>query len=210
MAKVIGTRVAAEDQDSSFWGRLILLAVFFSLGIFLGQVLSGRVPASTAEELSQYLSSYLRLNGTQDLPFLSAIILYFRYPLLAFLLGFASLGVILLPLCAAVYGFSLSFSACCFTAAFGKNGILLALCVFGLRCLISIPCFFLLAVPSFSGAAALAALSFGRGKRQQPFRRGGIWWLRLGIVSVLLLLGVLAELFLTPHLLNAVLQRILF
>ena len=210
MAKVIGTRVAAGDQDSSFRGCLILLAVFFSLGIFLGQVLSGRVPASAAEELSQYLSSYLRLNGTQDLPILSAMLLYFRYPLLAFLLGFASLGIVLLPLCAVAYGFSLSFSVCCFTAAFGKNGILLALCVFGLRCLISIPCFFLLAVPSFSGAAALAALSLSRGKRQQPFRRGGRWWLRLGIVSIVLLSGVFTEVFLTPRLLDAALRRILF
>ena len=128
--------------------RLLLLALFFLAGVLLGQVLSGRVPDTTGDELRRYLEDYVRLGG-EGAPTvqtaLSALVIYFRYPLFAFLLGFASIGVVLLPCVTAAYGFFLSFSVCCFTAAFGVDGVLLALAVFGLRCMVTLPCYFLLA-----------------------------------------------------------------
>ena len=109
--------------------RLLLLALFFLAGVLLGQVLSGRVPDTTGDELRRYLEDYVRLGG-EGAPTvqtaLSALVIYFRYPLFAFLLGFASIGVVLLPCVTAAYGFFLSFSVCCFTAAFGVDGVLLA------------------------------------------------------------------------------------
>ena len=126
--------------------RLLLLALFFLAGVLLGQVLSGRVPDTTGDELRRYLEDYVRLGG-EGAPTvqtaLSALVIYFRYPLFAFLLGFASIGVVLLPCVTAAYGFFLSFSVCCFTAAFGVDGVLLALAVFGLRCMVTLPCYFL-------------------------------------------------------------------
>ena len=122
--------------------RLLLLALFFLAGVLLGQVLSGRVPDTTGDELRRYLEDYVRLGG-EGAPTvqtaLSALVIYFRYPLFAFLLGFASIGVVLLPCVTAAYGFFLSFSVCCFTAAFGVDGVLLALAVFGLRCMVTLP-----------------------------------------------------------------------
>ena len=123
--------------------RLLLLALFFLAGIFLGQVLSGRVPDATGDELRRYLEDYMQLGGggaPTARTVLSALVIYFRYPLMAFLLGFASIGVVLLPGVTAAYGFFLSFSVCCFTAAFGTDGVLLAMAVFGLRCLVTMPC----------------------------------------------------------------------
>ena len=108
--------------------RLLLLALFFLAGVLLGQVLSGRVPDTTGDELRRYLEDYVRLGG-EGAPTvqtaLSALVIYFRYPLFAFLLGFASIGVVLLPCVTAAYGFFLSFSVCCFTAAFGVTGMIL-------------------------------------------------------------------------------------
>ena len=69
---------------------------------------------------------------------------------------------VLLPCVTAAYGFFLSFSVCCFTAAFGVDGVLLALAVFGLRCMVTLPCYFLLAAASWGTSAGLAAVSFGR------------------------------------------------
>ena len=40
--------------------RLLLLALFFLAGIFLGQVLSGRVPDATGDELRRYLEDYMQ------------------------------------------------------------------------------------------------------------------------------------------------------
>lgn len=203
-----GERIRCER---GFLFRLILLAFFFSVGVFLGQVLSKRIPNATADELTRYLKDYLSLSGKKDFSaksFLSSLLLYFRYPLLAFLLGFASVGVVLLPAVSTAFGFFLSFSVCCFTATFGNKGVLLSLAVFGLRCLITLPCFFFLAVPSFRNSVTLASLSFGHGKHLSPVHYGADWWLRGGVVAVLLIVGAFAEMFLTPHLLNMVLEKI--
>ena len=190
--------------------RLLFLALFFFAGILLGQVFSGWVPDATGDELARYLTGFLELEGPEPpRTALSAAVLYFRYPLAAFLLGFASIGILLLPLTAGAFGFSLSFSVCCFTAAFGADGVLLALAVFGLRCAVTLPGYFLLAVPAWGTSAALASLSFGRGRRAAPVVYGRGCWIRFGAVMASLLAGMCADLFLSPWLLHLVLERIL-
>lgn len=191
--------------------RLLTLALFFFAGIVLGQVFSSRVPDATGDELARYLSDFLKVEGEPSpRAALSAAVLYIRYPLAAFLLGFASIGVLLLPFAAGAFGFFLSFSVCCFTAAFGFDGVLLALAVFGLRCAVTLPCFFLLAVPSLERSMALASLSFGSGRRSAPVVYGREWWSRLGVVSGVLLAGMCAELTLVPWFLRQLLERVLF
>lgn len=198
-----------QGGSSSPLPRLVLLAFFFLGGVFLGQVLAGRVPDATGQELAEYLQGYITLESSlSPRAVLSALVLYYRYPLLAVLLGFASIGVVLLPVLSAAFGFSLSFSVCCFTAAFGGDGVLLALAVFGLRCAVTLPCYFLLAVPAWGNSAALAAASFGRGRRAAPVIYGRVWWLRAAACAGILLAGMGVELFCSPWLLEAVLSRI--
>lgn len=202
---MIGKRQAQGGRLSG----LLLLALFFLAGIILGQVLSARVPDDAGGELGRYLSDYVRLEeGKAGSPVLTAAVLYFRYPLLAFFLGFTSLGVALLPCLTMACGFFLSFSVCCFTAAFGPDGVLLALAVFGIRCMVTLPCYFLLAVPSWSASAALASLSFGWGRRAVPAVYGKLFWLRLGGCIAALLAGMWAELYLSPWFLRLVLEKI--
>ncbi len=193
------------------WLRLVLLAACFLAGLFLGQVLSARVSANTAGELTEYLNGYFSLKSPPELTaktVVSALVVYFRYPLLAFLLGFASVGAALLPAVTAAYGFFLSFSVCCFTAAFGRNGVLLALAVFGLRCLITLPCYFAVAVPALEKSVALAALSLEKSGRPAPPSYGRAWWLRFGTVCAVLAAGVVTELLVSPKLLSWVLGLI--
>ena len=188
--------------------RLLFLAFFFFAGVILGQVFSSRVPDATGEELTRYLTDYLQVEGElTPRAALSAAVLYFRYPLAAFLLGFASIGVLLLPFATGAFGFFLSFSVCCFTAAFGPDGVLLALAVFGLRCAVTLPCYFLLAVPSLERSMALACLSFGRGRA--PVVYGREWWSRMAVIWGVLLAGMCAELMLTPWFLQQLLEQML-
>lgn len=191
--------------------RLLALALFFFCGVILGHVMLRRVPDATGEELTRYLSDYVQLGGKGQWSAwtaLSALVLYLRYPLMAFLLGFASIGVVLLPCAALAFGFFLSFSVCCFTASFGANGVLLAMAVFGIRCLVTLPCFFLLAVPSLETSAALTRASFGRGHRVAPVIYGSRCWLRFGAAVLVLLSGMCVDLLLSPWLLGWVLERI--
>ena len=189
---------------------LLLLALCFLIGVVLGQVLSREAAAGADSELTRYLRDFFQVSGQSGSAetLLSALLLYFRYPVLAFLLGFASIGLIGLPLLSAAFGFFLSFSVSCFTSAFGADGVLLALSVFGLRCLLTLPCYFLLAVPAFRNALSLALLSFGGGKRAAPVAYGSAYFLRFAVCAALLLAGVLAELYLSPQLLRLVCERI--
>ena len=170
----------------------------------------GRVPDETGAELKQYLTDYVQLGaGQRPLgALLSTAVLYLRYPLLAFFLGFASVGVILLPCTALAFGFFLSFSVCCFTATFGAHGVILTLAVFGLRCLLTLPCFFVLAAASLETSAALAGASFGSGRRLRAVVYGRDWWLRFGAAVVVLLLGVCLDLLLSSRLLELALAQI--
>lgn len=204
-----------KRRETTEWrrqlSRLLLLALFFFAGVILGQVFSIRVPDATGDELARYLTDFLKV-GEEELSLwtvLPAAVLYFRYPLAAFLLSFASIGVLLLPLVSGAFGFFLSFSVCCFTAAFGSDGVLLALAVFGLRCAVTLPCYFLLAVPAFERSAALACLSLGGGRRAAPVLCGRAWWSRLAAVSGTLLAGMCADLMLAPLFLSRLLERIL-
>lgn len=194
----------------SFLPHLFFLAAFFGGGVVLGQVLAGKVPNETGQELSRYLESYLSLESGGLTPddLWAALVLYGRYPLLAFLLGFASIGVVLLPLTTAAFGFFLSFSVSCFTAAFGQDGVLLALGVFGLRCAVTLPCYFLLAVPALGTSSALASLSFGRGRRAAAVIYGREHWLRLAVCAGVLLLALCVDLFCGQRVLRLLLERL--
>ena len=196
-------------RGRSFSG-LVLLAFFFAGGILLGQALAGRVPDGTGAELRRYLTDFLRLEdgAAEDArAALSAVVLYFRYPLAAFLLAFTAAGALLLPCVTLVFGCCLSFSVSCFTAAFGTEGALLALAVMGLRCLVTMPCYFLLARPAWAMAAA--RLPIGRGRRTAPVACGKAWWRLCGAVALVLLAGVCVELVLPPRMVALVLGQIL-
>jgi stage II sporulation protein M len=184
------------------------LAVCFLGGIVLGQWVASRLSAETGQELTAYLRGYLQLE-TVPTPVWQTALLYLRYPLLAALLGFSSVGVVLLPCTAVVFGLSLSFSVSCFTAAFGGSGALLAAALLGLRCAVTLPVFFLLAVPSWETAAALARVSFGKGRRTAPVTYGRTWWLRLAACGGVLLAGICLDLICTPWLLQPALRQAL-
>ena len=84
--------------------------------------------------LTTYMTDYVALAQSQDLGIsvvCSLTLLYLQGPVLAFLCGICSAGILLLPLLAAAAGFFPAYAAGCLTASFGGRGLLLAL-AFGL------------------------------------------------------------------------------
>jgi len=187
----------------------VLLALCFLLGVWLGQAALSRVPESTGTELREYLRGFVgaeREAARWASVTLAALWLYLRYPLLAFLCGFTALGAVLIPAVSVVFGFSVSFAVGCFAAAFGGDGVWLALALLGLRCAVTLPCFFLLAAPALEQAAKGGTASFGRGRRKW---QGTACWLRLGAVILILLAGACVDGLLSPRLLEAVPARMI-
>ena len=92
----------------------LLLAVFFFLGIGAGVVCAGRISGDVERELTTYLTDYLALAQSQDLGIsvvCSLTLLYLQGPVLAFLCGVCSAGILLLPLLAAAAGFFPAYAA---------------------------------------------------------------------------------------------------
>lgn len=199
MAGQVGRKRIVVIHERSSLLCLVLLAACFAVGVILGQVFSGRVPQESCQELQRYLTDYFSLDRLERFTgqeFFSALLIYFRYPLLAFLLGMSTAGALMILPLTAVFGGFLSFSVCCFSLSFGEGGPLLALAVFGLRCLVTLPCYFYLAAPALERMFAAA----GKGKRIRQPTGSGISWLRLPAVLAVLLAGALAELRFGPDL----------
>ena len=125
---------------------------------------------------------------------------YFRAPVIVFLLGFASIGVMLVPAVCAFQGFLLSFSLFSFALALGRGSFPLLLALFGLRLLAVLPCTLVLGMAAMEKSRSLLLLSLGGGgKRARAVTYGGAYWYRFGVCCVCLLLAALAELWLVPQ-----------
>lgn len=180
-------------QPRPFQGGLWVLALSFLLGTGLGVVSSGQLSMETSDALQQYLQAYIELNPQADVGVLPTMLeLYLRYPVLAFALGFLALGVVLIPLLSGVFGFFLSFCVCTLVVTFGQNGVWIGLCLFGLRSVVSVVCYFLVAVNAWNGALR-------RFQGAGGYTQGD--WLQGGFCLGCLLLGIYLDYMLSPDLL---------
>lgn len=173
---------------------LFILTVFFLLGLGLGHFAAERHAASLSAELRDYLtkfsSEYVDISHGAKC-FVLTLLCYIRYPLLAFLFGFASVGAVFLPLLSSAFAFSLSYSVCCFAYALGRDGVLLAASMFAFRSLISVPCFFLLAYPAFATSLSLLRFTLGHAGRNPEALYSRMYFYRF-LLALLFLLSAAA------------------
>lgn len=201
-------RKRTERETDPSWLHSLLLVVFFFLGVLAGCFSADRISGSIGEELSAYLAMYLDASQQQSFSasaVCASALAYLREPVLAFLLGFTAAGVILLPLLALVCGFFPTYAVGCLVMAFGTRGAWMAVCFFGLRCLVTVPCFFLLGSGAFQMAVKRLRVSFGK---ERPTAEDSRVWARFAVVCLVLGLGILADLRLSPLLLRALLERL--
>lgn len=180
--------------------RGLLLALFFLTGALLGHLYAGACDASAPKALSQYLWDYCSVydSGGVTVSLLSCAALYFGYVALAFLLGFASIGVALIPVLSGTFGFFTMYTISCFVRSFGQYGAVLALAALAVRLLFCLPCFFAVAGEAWPLSTELFLLTFGRGKRSAPVLYGSRYFLLFVMCVVILTVGVCCERFLTP------------
>lgn len=193
-------------------GRIFIpfafLSLCFVIGAVVGQVLAFTNPVLTAPELRESLNEYCQRRNPDTVTLsltLSALWVWFRVPVLAFLWGFTSLGVPLCCLTVSAFGFFLSFSVGSFAAAFGWQGVLISAAALGIRTLISLPCVFLLCLSSMERAAWLSGLAAGRLRRPGfcPAQRTRRFTCTFCVA--VLLLGTALDIACTPRLLRLIL-----
>ena len=184
---------------------LCVLAFFFLLGLLLGYLVAERHAGTLAEEIRSYLEEFSSRHvdisdGAKS--FAYTLLCYVRYPLLAFLFGFASFGALFLPLLSAAFAFSLSYSVCCFAFALGRAGVLLAASLFAFRSLISVPCYFLLAYPAFGASLSLLRYTFGLAERNTATLYSRMYFYRFLIVLLFLLSAAVIDPWLSSRLMS--------
>mgnify|MGYP004626778841 CR=1 FL=1 len=181
---------------------LLVLSACIVLGVLCGYAAAAGAMQRTGDELSRYFSTYLSLGAQRS--FQAAALAdtfwcYFRAPLIVFLLGFASIGALLVPLVCALQSFLLSFSLFCFALSLGRVSFPLLLAMFGIRFLTVLPCMLALGTAAVEQSRPLLLLSLGTGGRVRPaFYCGGDWY-RFGVCCVCLFIGSLLELWLVPQ-----------
>lgn len=181
-----------------------VFSALFALGVAIGYCRALHFSAASQVELRHYFSHF-SASRVQDVLspdlVLRTLFAFFRAPLFAFLLGFASTGVVLLPLLCAAQGFLYSFSLFCCALAAGRESFAGILLLFLPRLLTLVPCTLLLCRAAFSNACALASFSTGKGKRVKGVRYGSPYFIRFALCCAVLLLGALLELWLAPRVL---------
>lgn len=199
-------RTNLKRLKSFVWsGKPILitvLAIIFAAGILSGYFFALRFSAETGSELRHYFSAFRAMYTGDELSasvVLHTILAYFRTPVCVFLLGFASVGVLLIPAVCFCQGFIFSFTLFCYLSAMGRGFFWLILAMFSIRFLVVLPCTLYLSTMTFHNARLLALYSLGKGKRVQPVRYSGAYFLAFGVCCILLMLGSLLELFLVPR-----------
>ncbi len=201
------SRLKTSSKEKNSLTVLGLFFLGFLLGLDLGRAASVSRIAEVSPELRQYLQGYVQTAPTVSFTakhILQSLLVYFRYPLLVFALGFASFGVLMIPVLAVLLSFSFSYSVCCFAASFGEKGMLLALALFGLRYLLTLPCFLVLAVQALRSSVELAGYSLGYGGRRGPELYGVQYFVKFFAAAAVLLSGALLDLWLTPWLLRLI------
>lgn len=163
--------IITDDKTNSLPG-LILCGALFLCGCVAGTFSSTFVSDGTT--LTKFFSEYLTLSqdGTfVDPSFFSVLVNTFRYPLLVFALSFSMLGLLGIPILSVVRGYTLAFSIAVMVRLYGGDGVLLALSMFAIGTLITVPCFLVLAAQSFraSGLLTLTVVKPGLRAGMSPY-----------------------------------------
>ena len=180
--------------------RELLLALFFLVGALAGHLCARSWDAAAQSALSGYLRDYCAVYdaGGVSASLGGCVLLYFGYTVLVFLLGFASVGVALIPALSGVFGFLTMYTVSAFVCCFGRQGAALAAGALLVRLLFTLPCFFAMAGAAWPLSTELAMLTFGRGRRSAPVLYGSRYFILFVLCVIILTLGVFCERLLTP------------
>ena len=180
--------------------RELLLALFFLVGALAGHLCARSWDAVAQSALSGYLRDYCAVYdaGGVSASLGGCVLLYFGYTVLVCLLGFASVGVALIPPLSGVFGFLTMYTVSAFVCCFGRQGAALAAGALLVRLLFTLPCFFAMAGAAWPLSTELAMLTFGRGRRSTPVLYGSRYFILFVLCVIILTLGVFCERLLTP------------
>lgn len=204
-------QIRSQRSWGAFHTILVLLSLLTLFGMVLGSVVYRAFFHDGGEQVKMYVLEYARVYAQSDnvpVSLFSVAAVYLRYPLFVFLCGFSFCGVALIPLLCMTQGFSLAFSVSCFASALGRSGVKLAISAFSLRCLFVLPCTLAMAAWSISVAADRRRNQVERHKRSRTVYDSAYFFRTFNCLMVLLA-GIVLELWLVPKWFGQILQELI-
>lgn len=183
---------------------LIFLCICFIIGAITGSVI-----AANGGDSAQIASLITDYSVSSDVTFWKVIVNVFRFPAIIVLCGFCVFGSVLIPTVVAVRGFMLLFTITTFVRFFGLPGLFFSAALFGIQCLLLLPCILILAAQGVVSASLLFSLASSKGKKLSGAVFSGAYFFRVLICVGVLLLCTLAEMFITPIFVSAALKSIM-
>lgn len=196
------------------WDRsaqsVLVLAALFLVGSYIGVRLSGSCDPLTQAALDAYLNDFCIVMeaGEPEISLSRTVALYSVHTGVVFLLGFSSLGVLLIPLLSAGLGFGATYTAACFVQTFDRSGIFPAMALLLPRLLFTLTTFLLLAGEAVPQAARIAWFTMRKGKCGGPVLRGKRYFVLFCVCLCLLLVGACFERAVTPILFRLAMEQV--
>ena len=198
-----------RPADGAEYFGLIICAALFICGSIVGTAAAGFVFDGNSG-IPDYMARYLALAGEQSAPgFFLALFNACKYHLIVVFLGFSVFGVFCIPALSAVRGFFLCFSISAIVRYFGGDGVFLALAIFGVGAILTIPCLFVLSVQSFSSSLYVLRGMTAKGRAGALPPSGGGFFRRLCICAAVLAISALLDTLLIPRLISLAAVRII-
>lgn len=190
--------------------RVLLPAGFFLLGTLIGFRCADRCDPSVQTALEAYLHDFCTVleAGEVETSLLQGASLYFSYVLAVFLLGFSALGVVLIPVLSALFGFGTAFTVVCFVRTFARAGIFPAMALLSLRLIVTLIAFLMLAGEALPQSGRMARLALTQGRHREPVFEGRRYLMLFVFCAVLLLIGLCCERLITPLLFRLAMEKI--
>lgn len=188
------------DEKTSCLPGLILCGALFLCGCVAGTFSSAFVQDGVA--LTEYFSEYLSLEKDGsfiDPSFFSVLMDTLKYPMAIFAFGFSMPGVIGIPALSCIKGYSLAFSISIMVRLYGGDGVLLAISLFGITTLITIPCFLILAAQAFRASCLLSYAVIKPGMRGSIGIYNTKYFISLLICFGILIIAALLDTYVTVH-----------
>lgn len=176
-----------KDSKLSF----LLLLLCFSVGCVAGSLFSYLIPMNSA------ISDYIGINRLESSGVLNVFFHFSRFHLVAFLFGSSIFGIALLPILSFLRGFALSCTAATIMSYYPDNGIIMAAVILGFTSVISLTCYFIIAVDGFMSSSRIFHLVRGASAPKKDKL-----YLRTFACLPLLAIGTLIELKLVPYLVS--------
>lgn len=190
-----------RNPSEAFTSTFLILILFLLFGMVSGCLFALHSKDNSFFTTMSKSLQEIVVSGIEEYPLRKTYLNYVKYVLAVFFLGFTVLGIAGIPLTVFAKGFFLSLSVSGVIQTFGRKAIIIALSMFGLQALFSIPCILAASCvaleTSFSLSKLITLKRPQQGKRTISIKMYIFFFI---VLSFLLFIPALLDTILTPKL----------